>query len=79
MDGIKREALEKFGELRFIPLIFTSVTEKQRLFKALDLATQVYANRKSRIPTSELNDFFKPFSDGILRQLMLRTYDDRNR
>jgi GTP-binding protein len=60
MDGIKREVLEKFGELRFIPLIFTSVTEKQRLFKALDLATQVYANRKIRIATSELNDFFKP-------------------
>jgi len=60
MDGIKKEVLEKFGELRFIPLIFTSVTEKQRLFKALDLATQVYANRKIRIATSELNDFFKP-------------------
>ncbi len=60
MDGIKKEVLEKFGELRFIPLIFTSVTEKQRLFKALDLATQVYANRKKRIPTSEINDFFKP-------------------
>ena len=34
------------------------------------------------VPPDELgplNDFFKPFSDGILRQLMLRTYDNRTR
>jgi GTP-binding protein len=60
MDDIKRDLKEKFGDLRFIPVIFTSVTEKQRLFKALDLATVVYMDRKKRIKTSELNDYFLP-------------------
>ncbi len=60
MDEIKRYIVEKFGELRFIPLIFTSVKEKQRLYKTLDLATQVYNDRKKRIATSDLNDYFGP-------------------
>jgi GTP-binding protein len=58
MEDIKKDILEKFGDLRYIPLIFTSVKEKQRLYKALDMATEVYMDRKKRITTSELNDFF---------------------
>jgi GTP-binding protein len=60
MDDIKRDIKEKFGDLRFIPLIFTSVKEKQRLYKALDLATEVYMDRRKRIKTSELNEYFGP-------------------
>jgi len=60
MKQIEKEILEKFGDLRYIPLIFTSVMEKQRLFKALDLATKVYEQKLKRIPTSELNNFFEP-------------------
>jgi GTP-binding protein len=60
MDKKKRDIVEKFGDLRFIPLIFTSVKEKQRLYKALDLATQVYNERRRRISTSELNNYFGP-------------------
>jgi len=60
MDKIREDIIEKFGDLRFIPLIFTSVHEKQRLYKALDLATQVYNDRKKRITTSHLNDYFGP-------------------
>ena len=60
MDEIKRDIVDKFGDLRYIPLIFTSVKEKQRLYKALDLATQVYHDRKKRIPTSQLNEYFGP-------------------
>lgn len=60
MDEMKKEILERFGDLRFIPLLFTSVTEKKRLFKVLDLATCVYENRKKRIPTARLNEYFKP-------------------
>jgi len=60
MDLKKKEIRDKFGELRFIPLIFTSVREKQRLYKTLDLATQVYEDRRRRISTAELNDYFGP-------------------
>ncbi len=39
-----------------VPIIFTSVIEKQRIFKALETALSVYDNRKRRIPSSKLNE-----------------------
>jgi GTP-binding protein len=40
----------------FIPLIFISAKTKQRVYKMMDLAKTVHANRAMRIPTSSLND-----------------------
>jgi GTP-binding protein len=40
----------------YLPVIFTSVTEKQRIFKAIEKAVEVYENRRQKIPTSALND-----------------------
>lgn len=51
---------DKLGVYSFIPTIFTSVHEKQRLFKLLDLATEVYAERQKEIKTSELNKVLGP-------------------
>ena len=56
----QKDYIERLGVLRYIPLIFISVHEKQRLFKSLDLITKVYEERKKRVPTAELNDFFLP-------------------
>jgi GTPase len=42
------------------PIIFTSATTKQRIFKALEEAVKVNENRKRRISTSQLNDFLLP-------------------
>jgi GTP-binding protein len=42
------------------PIIFTSVTEKQRVHKVLDKTMQVYKNRFYKIKTSVLNDKFLP-------------------
>ncbi|MCC6462214.1 MAG: ribosome biogenesis GTPase Der [Saprospiraceae bacterium] len=39
-----------------VPILFISVLEKQRIFQAVELALEVYANRTRRIKTSELND-----------------------
>ena len=39
-----------------VPIIFVSVLTKQRIFKAIETAVQVYQNRKNRIPTSKLNE-----------------------
>ena len=60
IEEYRKEYSNRLGVLRFIPQIYVSVFEKQRLFKALDLATQVYEERKKRISTSELNDYFLP-------------------
>jgi GTP-binding protein len=56
----QRMADERLGHLKFIPQIYVSVLEKQRLLKALDLATQVYEERRKRVTTSVLNDYFLP-------------------
>lgn len=51
---------KKIAPFSDVPIIFTSVPEKQRIFKALETAIQVYENRKRIIPTHELNEFILP-------------------
>jgi GTP-binding protein len=60
MNSIKKDVQERFGDLRYIPTLFVSVLQKQRLLKILDIATNIYHDRLRRIPTRELNDFFLP-------------------
>ncbi len=59
-DVIQKEIKEKLGMLKYIPIIFTSVVEKKRLYKMLDLVLGVYEDRKRKIQTSELNDYLLP-------------------
>jgi len=51
---------EKLGPLNYIPVIFISVLKKQRIFKVIESALQVYENRKRRVSTSELNKVMLP-------------------
>lgn len=39
-----------------VPILFISVKEKTRIFKAIEEGLAVYENRKRRVPTSQLND-----------------------
>ncbi|MDR0206385.1 MAG: ribosome biogenesis GTPase Der [Bacteroidales bacterium] len=43
-----------------VPVIFTSVINKQRIFKVLETAALVYKNKQQRVSTSELNDILLP-------------------
>ncbi len=56
MNKIKEDMLDRLGEHKWIPIIFTSVTEKQRIFQAIELAVKVYENKTRRVTTSKLND-----------------------
>lgn len=47
---------EKIAPFTDVPIIFTSVTEKQRIYKVVEKAMEVYANKTKKIPTSKLND-----------------------
>lgn len=51
---------EKLGPLNYIPVIFISVLKKQRIFKVIEKALQVYENRKRKVTTSELNKVMLP-------------------
>ena len=50
----------KLAPFSDVPIIFTSVKTKQRVFQALELAIQVFENRKKKIKTSQLNEFLLP-------------------
>lgn len=49
-----RERIAPFSD---VPILFISVLEKQRIFKAIEVALDVYENRAQRITTSKLNEF----------------------
>mgnify|MGYP002639179354 CR=1 FL=1 len=51
---------EKIAPFTDVPIVFTSVLEKQRIFKTLELAAEVFARRSQKIPTSKLNDLLLP-------------------
>ncbi|NKI31765.1 ribosome biogenesis GTPase Der [Croceivirga thetidis] len=52
-----KEACEPFVD---VPIIFISVLNKQRIFKAIETAVEVYKNRSRKIKTRELNDVMLP-------------------
>ncbi len=47
---------EKIAPFTDVPVIFISAKEKTRIFKAMEIALQVYESRKRHISTSKLND-----------------------
>src|SRR6185369_3237346 len=47
---------KKFAPFSDVPIIFISVNEKQRIFKSIEAALEVYDNRKRRVATSQLNE-----------------------
>jgi GTP-binding protein len=51
---------EKTAPFTDVPIVFTSVLEKQRLLKVIETAADVYKNRSKKIPTSKLNDIMLP-------------------
>ncbi len=48
---------QKFAPFTDFPILFTSALTKQRIFKVLETAAQVYANRRRTVPTSQLNTY----------------------
>ena len=52
-----RERMAPFVDF---PIIFASALTKQRIFRVLETAKQVYLNRKARVGTSKLNEVMLP-------------------
>lgn len=51
---------DKIAPFTDVPIVFTSVVEKQRIYKSLEAASKVYENKLKKIPTSKLNDVMLP-------------------
>ena len=51
---------KKLAPFSDVPVIFTSVPDRQRTLEVLQTALRVYRSRARRIPTSEFNDYILP-------------------
>jgi len=56
---------DKIAPFTDVPIVFTSVTEKQRVLKVIETAQHVYENRKKKIPTSKLNEVMLPIIENF--------------
>jgi len=52
----EKELKKRLAPFSDVPILFISAKEKTRIFKAIELALEVYDNRSRKIPTSQLND-----------------------
>ena len=59
----EKDLKDKIAPFNDIPILFTSVTQKQRIMKVIDLALKVNENRQRKITTSKLNEFIEEIVD----------------
>ncbi len=52
----EKELKSRLAPFSDVPVIFISVTEKQRIFKSIETALEVYESRRRKIPTAQLNE-----------------------
>ena len=55
-DAFRKDLEAKLGTLNYVPILFTSVIKKQRIFQAIEKAVEIYHSRTQKISTSKLND-----------------------
>ncbi len=55
-NALEKAIKERMAPLNYMPVIFTSVMEKKRIFQVLEMMLEVYENRSQKISTSKLND-----------------------
>ncbi|WP_040280803.1 ribosome biogenesis GTPase Der [Psychroserpens damuponensis] len=56
-EKVIRQEMEPFTD---VPIVFISVLNKQRIYKAIETAVEVYQNRTKKIKTSKLNEVLLP-------------------
>ena len=52
----EKKLKEKIAPFTDVPILFISVKEKTRIFKAIEMALEVYENKQRKITTSKLNN-----------------------
>jgi len=55
----EKELKRRIAPFNDVPVVFVSVLEKQRIFKAVEAAIEVNNNRTRKITTSKLNEFIQ--------------------
>ncbi len=65
MKEFREAILERVAPFTDVPIIFTSVIDKQRIHDVLKTAIQVFENRIKKISTSELNKIMLPIAEAF--------------
>ena len=52
----EKELKQRLAPFNDIPILFISAKDKTRIFKAIEIALEVYENRSKKVPTSKLNE-----------------------
>jgi GTP-binding protein len=59
-DNIRKNMTESLAPTTYVPIIFASAINKQRIFQVVEKAVEVYGNKVKKVPTSQLNDALLP-------------------
>ena len=59
-DILRKEMIERMMPIDYLPIIFASVHEKQRIFQVMEKAMEVYENKTKKVTTSKLNEAMQP-------------------
>ncbi|GAA4410772.1 ribosome biogenesis GTPase Der [Nibrella viscosa] len=59
-DVWRKEIHSRMAPIDFLPIIFASVHEKQRIFQVMEKVMEVYENKHKKIATSKLNETMLP-------------------
>ena len=65
MKAFEEQIKQKLQPFTDVPILFVSVLNKQRIFKAIETALEVQKNRGKKIPTSKLNDVLLPIIEAF--------------
>ena len=63
MKTFENAIRQRFAPFTDFPIIFGSALTKQRILKVMDVAKEVYVNKKRRVATSKLNEMLLPIID----------------
>ncbi|MCI6075625.1 MAG: ribosome biogenesis GTPase Der, partial [Bacteroidales bacterium] len=74
IDTFKNAILNRMAPFNDFPIIFASAVTKQRIFKVLETAKQVYLNRKTHVGTSKLNEVMLPIIEATPPQSIKGKY-----
>jgi GTP-binding protein len=56
---MEKEIKERLHPISYMPILFTSVLTKQRIFQAVEKAVKTYENKSRKISTSHLNKWLE--------------------
>ncbi|MCD8289018.1 MAG: ribosome biogenesis GTPase Der [Prevotella sp.] len=70
IDTFENAIRERMAPFVDFPIIFASALTKQRIFKVLETAKEVYLNRKARIGTTRLNEVMLPLIEAYPPPMM---------